>query len=473
MPGTESPSIGELPPVGEVPKRMWAQVIRQDRFGDPRTAFRVEEVDVPPLAPDQVLVAVMAAGINFNNVAARPADRRHPSARRRASPGTSTSGARTHPASSTPSARGGRGGRRRRGRHPPRLVGRRRPVDRRREGPMLAPSARIWGYETNFGSFGQFTVAQAHQCLPKAPQLSWEEAAATLVGTTAYRMLHGWPPNTLGPASRCSCGAVRGLGTQAIQLAAAAGRDRWPSCPTTRGASTARSSAPSATSTAGSSRTGAWRRTGRTPTARNGPALPGLRGQVWEVLGERRNPPSSSSIPGGDDPDEHLRLRGRRHGRGLRRDDRVQRGRRPPLPLGAAEAAAGIARTNDEQARAYNEVVRGVIDPCLGKLYRFEEIPDAHDEMERGVDVFGNRVALVGAPEPAWGGSDGRRVSRPAGDRRRPHARPVHRPGGRAPATKPWSSATGGSPTSSCMPRYGRSGRACSPWASRRARRSP
>lgn len=68
MPGTELPSIGELPPVGEVPKRMRAQVIRQDRFGDPRTAFQVEEVDVPLLAPDQVLVAVMAAGINFNNV---------------------------------------------------------------------------------------------------------------------------------------------------------------------------------------------------------------------------------------------------------------------------------------------------------------------------------------------------------------------------------------------------------------------
>jgi NADPH:quinone reductase-like Zn-dependent oxidoreductase len=68
MPGTESPSIGELPAVGDVPKRMWAQVIRQGRFGEPQTAFRVEEVDVPPLASDQVLVAVMAAGINFNNV---------------------------------------------------------------------------------------------------------------------------------------------------------------------------------------------------------------------------------------------------------------------------------------------------------------------------------------------------------------------------------------------------------------------
>ena len=36
---------------------------------------------------------------------------------------------------------------------------------------MIAPSAKIWGYETNYGSFGQFTVAQAHQCLPKPPHL--------------------------------------------------------------------------------------------------------------------------------------------------------------------------------------------------------------------------------------------------------------------------------------------------------------
>ena len=47
---------------------MVAQVIRQDRLGDPRDAFRIEEIDTPPIGPDEVLVAVMAAGINYNNV---------------------------------------------------------------------------------------------------------------------------------------------------------------------------------------------------------------------------------------------------------------------------------------------------------------------------------------------------------------------------------------------------------------------
>ena len=60
--------IGTLPPLGEVPEYMYAQVIRQDRLGEPRDAFQIEEMEVSDIAPDQVLVAVMAAGINYNNV---------------------------------------------------------------------------------------------------------------------------------------------------------------------------------------------------------------------------------------------------------------------------------------------------------------------------------------------------------------------------------------------------------------------
>ena len=61
--------LGETPPLGEVPPRMLAQVVRQDRFGEPTKAFKVEQVEVPSeLRPDEVLVWVMAAGINYNNV---------------------------------------------------------------------------------------------------------------------------------------------------------------------------------------------------------------------------------------------------------------------------------------------------------------------------------------------------------------------------------------------------------------------
>ena len=72
--------------------------------------------------------------------------------------------------------------------------------------PMAAPSQMIWGYETTWGSFAQFTKVQAQQLLPKPKNLSWSEAASYgLVYFTAYRML--WTSATCSPATRCSSGA--------------------------------------------------------------------------------------------------------------------------------------------------------------------------------------------------------------------------------------------------------------------------
>jgi len=67
-PGAEPTKVGELPPVGVVSGHMHAQVIRPDRYGDPAEAFRSEVVETPPIGPDEVLIGVMAAGINYNNV---------------------------------------------------------------------------------------------------------------------------------------------------------------------------------------------------------------------------------------------------------------------------------------------------------------------------------------------------------------------------------------------------------------------
>ena len=91
--------------------------------------------------------------------------------------------------------------------------------------PGLAASFRVWGYDTCWGSMAQFTKVQAHQCLPKADRLTWEEAAApTLTGATAYRMLHGWAPNTVKPGDVVLVwGGAGGLGSLAIQLVAIAG----------------------------------------------------------------------------------------------------------------------------------------------------------------------------------------------------------------------------------------------------------
>src|SRR2546425_7684914 len=60
--------IGRIPPPGVVPPKMYAQVIRPERFGEPKDAFQTEVIDTPSPGPGEALVLVMAAGINYNNV---------------------------------------------------------------------------------------------------------------------------------------------------------------------------------------------------------------------------------------------------------------------------------------------------------------------------------------------------------------------------------------------------------------------
>ena len=95
------------------------------------------------------------------------------------------------------------------------------PVVKAGRDPMFGNSFRIWGYETSWGSFAQFTKAQAQQCLPKPKHLSWAAAASyMLVGATAYRMLRGWAPNQVKKDDVVLIwGGAGGLGTQAIQIA--------------------------------------------------------------------------------------------------------------------------------------------------------------------------------------------------------------------------------------------------------------
>src|SRR5437660_12001381 len=45
---------------------MLAWVIRPDRAGDPEQSMKLEEVDLPPVGPNEALVLVMGAGVNFN-----------------------------------------------------------------------------------------------------------------------------------------------------------------------------------------------------------------------------------------------------------------------------------------------------------------------------------------------------------------------------------------------------------------------
>ena len=84
--------------------------------------------------------------------------------------------------------------------------------------PLAAPSQQIWGYETSWGSFAQFTKVQAQQLLPKPANLSWAEAATYgLTYFTAYRMLIDQCKLQAGHRVLI-WGAAGGLGVFATQL---------------------------------------------------------------------------------------------------------------------------------------------------------------------------------------------------------------------------------------------------------------
>ncbi|MCH7838517.1 MAG: alcohol dehydrogenase catalytic domain-containing protein, partial [Chloroflexi bacterium] len=161
--------IGEIPPIGEVPPSMYAQVIRRERFGEPSKAFAREKVRVPDIEPNEVLVFVMAAGINYNNVWAAlgsPVDVINVHEQLGDDSGFHIGGS---DASGIVYATGSEVTTVKVGDHV--IVhcgwwGVDDPFIKAGGDPIVSPSAKIWGYETNWGSFAQFTKVQAHMCLP-------------------------------------------------------------------------------------------------------------------------------------------------------------------------------------------------------------------------------------------------------------------------------------------------------------------
>jgi crotonyl-CoA carboxylase/reductase len=208
---------------GQLPSKMAAWVIREDRQGEPKDAIQLEEVDVPEPAAFEVVVRVMAAGVNFNNVWAalgkpvsvfRYGD--HPEFGHHIG-GSDASGVIWKVGPGVTRWKVG-----------DEVIvhcnqASYEDVEVHGLDPMAAPSQKIWGYETTWGSFAQFTKVQAQQLLPKPPSLSWEEAASYgLTYFTAYRMLMTRGGLRAGQKVLI-WGAAGGLGVFATQLVKAAG----------------------------------------------------------------------------------------------------------------------------------------------------------------------------------------------------------------------------------------------------------
>ena len=214
--------IGEIPPLGHVPTQMYAWAIRRERHGEPETAMQVEVVPTPSIGQDEVLVMVMAAGVNYNGVWAALGKPISP---------FDVHKAEFHVAGSDCSgvvwAVGSKVKRWKVGDEVVVHCNQDDGDDEECNGgdPMNSTSQRIWGYETPDGSFAQFARVQGRQLMARPKHLTWEESGCyVLTLATAYRMLFGHRPHILRPGDHVLVwGAAGGLGSMAIQLIATAG----------------------------------------------------------------------------------------------------------------------------------------------------------------------------------------------------------------------------------------------------------
>ena len=399
--------IGEAPPIGEVPPKMYASLIRESRFGAPRDAFQIEAIDTPTPGPRQALVYVMAAGTNYNNVWAALGYPVNVIAARQRQGAEEDFHIGGSDASGVVYAVGEEVTNVKVGDHVVLSCGmwdEDAPDIQAGGDPMMSSTNKIWGYEENWGSFAQFALVDRYQCYPKPERLTWEGAAAyMLVGATAWRMLTGWPPNVVKEGDPVLIwGGAGGLGSMAIQIvrelggvpiAVVSDESKYEFCHQlgAKGVINRRD----------------FDHWGRLPATGDAEAFAewaqGARSfgrAFWDALGERRNPtivfdhPGEATIPtsiflvdnggmvvicagtSGYNADVDLRYL-------WMRQKRFQ----------------GSHFANVEECAAFNDLVaQGRIDPALSRVFAFGEVGLSHQLMYENEHPPGNMAILVGAP---------------------------------------------------------------------------
>lgn len=394
--------MGEIPPMGYVPKKMYAWAIRKERHGNPDTAMVQEVVDVPELDSHEVLVLVMAAGVNYNGVWASLGKPISPFDGHKAP---------YHIAGSDASgivwAVGSKVTRWKVGDEVVIHCNQDDGDDEECNGgdPMYSPSQRIWGYETPDGSFAQFTNVQAQQLMPRPKHLTWEESACyTLTLATAYRMLFGHHPHELKPGQNVLVwGASGGLGSFAIQLVNTAGANAI-------GVISDESKRDfvmqmGAKGVINRKDFNCW---GQLPKV-NSPEYKEWFGEVrkfgkaiWEITGKGNNVdmvfehPGESTFPvstfvvkkGG-----MVVICAGTTGYNLTMDARYIWMHQKRIQ--------GSHFAHLKQAAAANKLmIERRIDPCMSEVFPWEEIPAAHMKMMRNEHKPGNMAVLVQSPRP-------------------------------------------------------------------------
>ncbi len=393
-------ALAEPLTVGTLPPTMPAFVIRPEREGEPERAMHLEEVATPEPGPDEVIVRVMAAGVNYNGVWAalgQPVSvfklHREPFhiAGSDASGVVWAVGANVHrwhlgdevvvhcnqSCGECPECNG---------------------LD-----PMACSEQKIWGYETSWGSFAQFCRVQSQQLLPKPRHLTWEEAASYgLVYFTAYRMLVDRARIRAGQ-NVLVWGGGGGLGSMAVQICRLFSANAIAVVSSDEKAALTRALGASA----------AINRSEFDLVKRDGESAEQARHRVGEM---RRFGKRIRELTGGRDVDivfEHVGsatfptsvfvcsrfglvvICGATAGYNLEFDVRYLWMRQKSI--------IGSHFANAYECHQANElIVQRKIQPVVGDVFPFEAVPQAHQVMRHNQHA-GKMVILVGAPRRGAG----------------------------------------------------------------------
>ncbi|MEN8256277.1 MAG: crotonyl-CoA carboxylase/reductase [Thermodesulfobacteriota bacterium] len=405
--GKDFYEIGEIPELGVVPKYMLASCLRRERYGKPINALKTEKVPVPTsLKPDEVLVYVMAAGVNYNVIWASnsyPIDVLKAANARGETfdyfiPGSDASGVVWKVGTDVENVKVG---------DHVILHGGRWNVDaadvKKGEDPTFSASYHMWGYETNHGALAQYTKVMSHQCLLKPKDLPWSKAGCFMVGAAAaYRMLHGWEPHTLNADDPVlvwgGSGGLGGFGIQLCKLAGAravavvSSEDKKDYCKKL-----------GAVGVINRKDFDHWGRMPETDDTKNYRkwliGVKKFRRAFWEAIGEKVDPIVVFEHPGEDTIPTSVTMAARggmivfcaaTSGFYSNFDLRYQWVHQKRLQ--------GTHFANTEQCQeVVNLVGDGEIDPCLTKVFGFEETAQAHQLMADGNNYFGNMGILVNA----------------------------------------------------------------------------
>ncbi len=382
--------LGKLPKPGVVPQQMRAWVIRPQRFGEPLQSFQEEEIPVWDIGPDEVLVQVMAAGVNYNGVWAglgKPVNILKAHGLDYHVAGSDASGVVWSVGSAVRDWKVG-----------DEVV---LHCNHLLE-PGVSDLQTIWGYETPDGAFAQFTRVQAQQLLPKPAELTWEEAASYgLTYFTAHRMLIDRAEIEPGE-DVLVWGGAGGLGVFAIQLCRVAGARAIAVVSSDEKAALAMSLGAYGTINRREFPDLQYRPPETPEQAKKRFAATKAFGKkIWAILGERKNVevvfehvgratfPASVWLAA-----KHGRIVicGATTGYDLTFDVRHLWMQQKRI-IGSHFADANSAR------RANRLVERGLVKPVMTQLFTWNEIPLAHQQMYEN-KLHGTVSCLVGAPRP-------------------------------------------------------------------------